>query len=111
MRITIHGQLVGLIWDQSMGLCSKDFVYSMEREASMYSVAERKTTGDFEDHLVRITSDGDFQRCFCKIAADSVVVFEGETIVEGHRITTWKRVYNIAEFPSAKDFVTDQWVD
>lgn len=105
MRITISGTLIGPIWWPAGAKYLKNFEYVLEREDKPFS--NQKETGDFEYHLEKITNDGDFQHCL--ICEDAVVTFHGETYTKDHRVVTTKRVFNLAEFPSAKPFLTDEF--
>lgn len=89
-RIAISGYLVGNIWWPVGAECWKTFTYDLTREEALFS-----SPGTLRDHILRITSDGDFQ---------SASIAQGElTITVTKPGRKRSRSFPLSRFPSIAD--------
>lgn len=100
-EITIHGYLVGPIWQPVSEECSKPFTH--DTTAYDRRCGERNT---LREHVFEITRDRDFQHC--EIADGYLEVSRTMHGGWGNMITHTRK-FNLERFPSITDYLKTNW--
>jgi len=88
--ISIHGFIVGQIWQPGCGECFKPLCYNIARQDKLWS-----EPGTLRDHVLCAVNDGDFQHA---------TLAQADLVIERHQgnrrvIRSW----SLSRFPSVAD--------